>query len=260
MDVKRILARIGDLTANIVLVGGQALNVWAETYASQDPALAEQGPFTSKDIDFQGDQQAVRLCADRLGGRPLVAQLDDHTVNTGVVLYVDDLGLERSIDFIDAPLGLKADEVRRLAIPFEVLDAKDQPTGMDFLVMHPIHCLESRVHNVMGLGHDTRKHLSQLRATIIVARHFLGYLLDEGHKRDVLRLNERIFWFCMTDLHGRDVAARYGVDPFEAILVDDRLERFVSERHPRMIAQLQRKRARRAAASRAVSPRPELGN
>jgi hypothetical protein len=33
------------------LEGGQAVNVWAEVYASECPALVELAPFTSRDCD-----------------------------------------------------------------------------------------------------------------------------------------------------------------------------------------------------------------
>ena len=260
VDVQQVLAQLGDLGATLVLVGGQALNVWAETYVKEEPALSRQAPFTSKDIDFQGDHQAARVCADRLNGTSYLGTLDDHSVNTGVVVYVDHRGDKRKIDFIESPLGLKADEVRRLAIPFDVLDPNGQPTGTRFLVLHPVHCLESRVYNTTVLpDHDRPKDLAQLRASILVARHFLKHLLVQGLTRDVHRLNERIFCFCLNNLRGREVVARFGIDPFEAVLVDDRLGKFVTERYPRMRDQLQAMRARRAATPRSSAPQSASG-
>ncbi|MHB8878784.1 MAG: hypothetical protein ACYC8T_34215 [Myxococcaceae bacterium] len=64
------------MTDAIVLVGGQAVNFWADYYAKTDPVLAGRQPFTSKDIDFRGNQKAVESCAERLGRRALVARID----------------------------------------------------------------------------------------------------------------------------------------------------------------------------------------
>lgn len=36
------------------LVGGQALNLWAESYSAAAPELDSYGPYTSKDVDFFG--------------------------------------------------------------------------------------------------------------------------------------------------------------------------------------------------------------
>jgi hypothetical protein len=100
-DIKPVLARLGDLTEDIVLVGGQAVGFWADVYSGRDSAPASLVPLASKDIDFCGDVRAVRICAERLAGRSRLPSMDDHTPNTGVVTFVDTHGIERTIDFID---------------------------------------------------------------------------------------------------------------------------------------------------------------
>jgi hypothetical protein len=145
-DVKPILIRIERIADSIVVVGGQAVNFWAEFYASRVPGIERQAPFTSKDIDFCGDARAVAICADRLSGTAKLATMDDHTPNTGVVTFADEGGVERTIDFLDAPLGLRAKKVQEMAIPAEILDAGGRPTGILFRIMHPVQVMESRVH------------------------------------------------------------------------------------------------------------------
>ena len=49
-----------------VLVGGQAVNFWAELYLAAEPALKKHMPFTSGDIDFRGNREDVRHIADQL--------------------------------------------------------------------------------------------------------------------------------------------------------------------------------------------------
>jgi hypothetical protein len=246
------LARLGgDLVDEIVLVGGQALNFWADRYATDDPTLARQGPFTSKDIDFVGDRAAVRLCAERLHGDARLTSMDDVTPSTGVVRFVDDGGVERAIDFIDQPYGLRLEAVERTALPVEFVDETRRKTGIRFKILHPVLSMESRIHNVMGLpGYDSPHALNQASAAVACARHFLHELLDvlgdEG-VRPVLKLNERILRFVTRDRHGR-AAFQRGIDPFGAVLVDGRLpEPFLTERLPRMVKVMDAARARLAA-------------
>lgn len=50
------------------LVGGQALNFWADRYSGAAPELDSYGPYTSKDVDFFGTVDAARKLATSLGG------------------------------------------------------------------------------------------------------------------------------------------------------------------------------------------------
>ncbi len=100
-DVKSTLESLDG--TDIVLVGGQALNFWADLYLSRVEELARDQPYTSKDIDFCGPRHAVVECARRLGGGCRLPTDFDPTVSTGAVIYVDASGEERQIDFISSP-------------------------------------------------------------------------------------------------------------------------------------------------------------
>jgi len=43
-----------------ILIGGQAVNYWAERYLAIEPQLKSLQPFTSEDIDFKGGSDDVR--------------------------------------------------------------------------------------------------------------------------------------------------------------------------------------------------------
>jgi hypothetical protein len=57
--VRVVLQQLEPARDNIVLIGGQALNLWAERYSDRAADLAAAAPFTSKDIDFCGTAQDV---------------------------------------------------------------------------------------------------------------------------------------------------------------------------------------------------------
>jgi hypothetical protein len=117
--------------------------------------------------------------------------------------------------------------------------------------------MESRVHNVVGLPgyYDTEQGRKQLRVSILCAREYMLDVLDgqidaEEPTRTVLKLNERIFRFCMRDHHAKHLYRGKGIDPAEAIVDDMHLPTaFREERLPQMREQLATRT--RAESSRA---------
>jgi hypothetical protein len=245
-DVRPVLAKIADLERDLVLVGGQAVNFWASYYENRVPELAREAPFTSKDIDFCGDQRTVRLCAERLGGEARIATFDDATPNSGTVVFVDAAGVTRTLDIVSAPFGLGGEEVHATALPVEILDDAGAVTGGKFHVMHPVLVMESRVHNVIGLAaaYDTEQGRKQLRASILCAREFLRDVLDgrmdaADPERAVMKMNERVFRFSTRDRHAKELYRSRGIDPAKVMLDDERLPAaFRSKRLPQMLAAL----------------------
>jgi hypothetical protein len=249
LDIRPILAKLGDLERELVLVGGQAVNFWVSVYRDRVPALARAGPFVSKDIDFCGDQRAVRVCAQRLGGTAYLATFDDATPNTGTVVFVDDAGVKRTLDILSAPFGLNAKDVRETALVAEVVDDAGAPTGVRFYAMHPVLSMEGRVHNVIGLPdhYDTTQGRKQLRASIMCAHEFMRDILDgrfdvPDRERTVRKLNERIFRFCTRDHDAKELYRATGIDPARAIIDHPQLDATFRERR---LTQMRERLARR---------------
>ena len=156
-----------------------------------------------------------------------------------------------------SPYGLDGRDVRDSAVRLSV----SNPSGPDLpvWVMHPERCMESRIYNVVDLRQAGRIAMDQLRRSVVCAKEFSRFLLnDEGvaeaeRVRAVLRLNERIYRKCLKDRAFRQVVFDHDVDPFDAVLVDDRLpERFREKRYPQMVEQIaDRRRRTRAQRERA---------
>jgi hypothetical protein len=187
---------------------------WADQYSLTDQ------PLTSKDIDFCGERDAARLCARRLNGTSRIPTMDDQTPNSAVVEFVDDDGIKREIDFLDAPFGLSAKEVRDLSQDFAVQGTSGNDTGATFRVMHPLHCLMSRTSNSGGLpGYDTPHALQQLRYSVQILRRFIEWTLLGEHQevRGALKLIERTFHFSHSKPNALLVFDRHGIDVFDAV-------------------------------------------
>lgn len=246
-EVQRVLRLLEPLSAarSIVLVGGQALAFWMRFLQERSSEVAALVPLASKDIDFEGSARAVRRAAELLAARARVASIDDNSPNTGIVLFVDANGVQREIDFIDQPLGLRARDVRDTAVRLMVA-GDDAGHEVPVWVMHPERCMESRIYNAQILGKTDALAMRQLQASIICAREWTRFLLDEDSSREkvraALRINERIFRKCMRDIHFRAIERRLGVDPFGAVLAEHPAlpERFRERRYPQMHRQLGR--------------------
>lgn len=221
-EVVRVLGLLEPLAEDrsIVLVGGQAVAFWARFLQGRSSELASFGELWSKDIDFEGDARSVRRAADLLDGRMRLAGMDENTPNTGLVMFVDAGGVEREIDFIDQPFGLDAGDVRNSAMRLVLPDGDGGEVKV--WALHPERCMESRVYNAQALGKTDPVALRQLKASIVCAREWSRYLLDREatpeRVRAVLRVNERIFRRCLTNIHFKGVIRSLGIDPFAAVL------------------------------------------
>jgi len=70
-----------------VLIGGQAVNYWAERYLADEPELRKHLPFTSADIDFRGDRDDVQNIAGQLELQPVFPHKVAMTALAGVIPF-----------------------------------------------------------------------------------------------------------------------------------------------------------------------------
>ncbi|MDM8515549.1 hypothetical protein QUF76_05060 [Desulfobacterales bacterium HSG16] len=112
-----------------------------------------------------------------------------------------------------------------------------------FFVIHPLHCLKSRVANVTGLHRGDSYSLNRLKLVIAVINRRIKYLLDEGRRHQALKEVEAVFRIARDSMTGIPLFADYGTDIFEAVPEDSRLgELFVRRRYPQMRKILDTKR------------------
>jgi hypothetical protein len=172
-------------SSEAILIGGQSLNLWAETYKSRQGELGALAPFESKDIDFLGTVKDVQACARALGGRARYPSLYDATPEVGVI-DIDLHGKPLQINFLGSVAGLRNSEIRKAAVRIRFHD-------VEIRVLHPLNLLQSRLINVCGaVGRTDPLAFRQMRAAILVAAAYI----DEAARHDeklARRLIEALF-------------------------------------------------------------------
>ena len=247
-----------------ILVGGQALNFWATTYArkNQQSKLEDFLPFTSRDIDFMGDVEAAQLFADALQGRIYTPTIDDHTPEAAKVVLELDNQEKLEIDFLSTLSGLDESQVRRLA-------GKIIVPGSDYelLVMHPFHCLKGQLSNVYGplkrrFRDDGEHQTTRIKLAVKVVGECLRYTFDRS-EREGYELVEAIVELSLLTT-AKSAFYLDQIDVLEAIQDHPNQSReFKQQRLPQILRQVTEKRTRyrlamdKQEARRALSPDSE---
>lgn len=196
------LAGILQLSDEAFIIGGQALNLWAERYNHLEE-LAEYGPYTSKDIDYFGYRRAAEKLADALDGELSIPDADNYTAQTAIVRAVID-GQKVEIDFLWHVLGVDDASLKRQAIDLRMTVRLEESTGeLHVPIMHPFHCMQSRLANVIELGRKHDLALRQLEASPIVLREYLREMLDQGNHKHVTGVLRALNTYLLTHPNGR---------------------------------------------------------
>jgi hypothetical protein len=245
-DVAGIIERVPDLSG-MMLVGGQALNYWAETLGIADAtSTGIYGAATSEDIDIMGSAKAVRAFAKAVDGKAYIASFDDsHSPNSGVVTF-DFQGETHSIDFLAQMAGfmpLELPAVLKCALAVPLCNASTAQLS----VMHPMHCLQAQLENIYGAMLNRRasaygeRYVSRVRLAIEACRRMGERCAEGGSIQMAQDIAEHVHALsCLRSA----LRARYddGLHVEEGIYTGARMpEKFLQLRVPQMMRLLARK-------------------
>jgi hypothetical protein len=226
------------------LVGGQALAFWADHLHVTRPAALSDG--VTADADFIGDSALAKLLGKRLGWRTWTPAMDEATPQTGKVPKRLRDGGVKQVDFLSGVVGLTTKDLARRALDVEI------PGIGRLRVIHPLDVLDSRIQNLHLLAHKrTPAGIAQAELAVDVVRAFIRRETEERGERVALKLLERVAEIA-ADIAAVRVFALYGVDPLEAVPIEDfrTTPALHKTRWPQIVGEIGRKRETMRSVSR----------
>lgn len=197
--------------SDVVIVGGQAINLWSEIYEKDEEPWRSLRPFTSRDLDALGSATALVECARRTHGQALFPEAGQKTVNTGK-LTVRIGGRPVEADFLSEVKGLNNQEIRQTAklITWRKLRLR---------VLHPILCVESKTINLLRIQQEPeeRQDKKHLLLALANAREFLAEQMPNPATHPVLVRWAQRLRSLANDQLGLEAAQLHGIDYQSAI-------------------------------------------
>ena len=171
----------------VLLVGGQAVNLWALYYEAR---TAELAPFVSRDVDVLGDRETLKELAKLAGTKPQIFPLRPPTNEVGVVIAKDAEGEPLLVEVLRYVHGVSNEELRAPLYTMALGETRVRVPG-------PIALLKAKIANVAEIAQTGRQ---DARHVVILDRLMPAYLLElqaaaaEGRmdERKLIELLERL--------------------------------------------------------------------
>lgn len=221
----------------LLLVGGQAVNLWALYYADRTRDLA---PFVSRDADVLGDRATLKLLGKLAGAKPQFFPSKPPSNEVGVVIASDATGAPLLIEVLRYVNGASNEELRQPAYEFAL--GEDQ---VRVQAPGPIALLQAKIANLAGINQHGRQ---DGRHVVILARIMPAYLEDlralveKGglDERQLIEFLERLL-AAVTSPPGRKACADLRFTPLDLFAELKsaglpKLRAFLERRLPRVLA------------------------
>ena len=159
-----------------LLIGGQAVNYWAERYLAREPQLKSLQPFTSEDIDFKGGTADVQRIARQLELAPGYPPKVQMTALAGVIPFQIG-GLKSNIEVVRRIPGVSG-SVDSLAVQAEW-------NGKTIRVLDPISLLACKLELVVSVSQANRRDVPHLKILLPCVRAFLNEFLQQVERHEI---------------------------------------------------------------------------
>lgn len=241
-DLSPVLRSLDEAGWDAILVGRQAVNLWASRYEQADAAWQALRPYQSRDLDYHGGLAEARRAMNVLNARGRLNTGMEPSPNAGVLTVRLPGGEELLIDILTGLFGVSTAEVERTAVRFA---ASGTLEGLTMRVIHPLLLLEGKAASLRGLSQEGRQDAKHLRILCLVLKEWLAEQVSRP--RDVFRAVERI-GACTGSPDGLHAFAQ-GIDiwnapPWSVMQSRPEYGEFFLKRWPQLTERIRTKRAR----------------
>ncbi|MET0262310.1 MAG: hypothetical protein ABW223_05390 [Rariglobus sp.] len=220
----------------VLLVGGQAINLWALYYENRTRNLA---PFVSRDVDILGDRQTLTELAKVVGAKPQFFPLKPPTNEIGVVIAHDGTGQPLLVEVLRTVHGVTNEELHASAFTMAI-----GANQVRVQVPEPIALLKAKIANVSDIAQNGRQ---DGRHVVILVQLMPAFLTDlisattQGRitERDLVDRLESLL-ATITCAKGRKVLTSLRLEPkhlFQELNVGSlsKVSAFLEKRLPRIL-------------------------
>lgn len=244
LDAATLDAFLEGVGTDMVLVGGQALAFWMDRYGVTTTTAS-----ISNDGDVLGNLERARRIAVHLRAAmltpqaatltPLVSQIRIPTGSAGKVRNIDVLHLLFTVG------GLRKSREFTQAVWRESVEIEWKP-GHIIRVMHPLHVLDSRVQNAVGLLESKGPRVvTQAIWAVDVAREAIRRVLRQPNERERLGALIRQVHKLARSRAGRQIFRLHGIEVLDAVPIQE--VRIAAPVHEPQLRAIERAMAFRAA-------------
>lgn len=202
-DYSRYLATAEPL----LIVGGQAVNLWALYYPDATTGLE---PFVSRDVDILGDRQTLREIAALAGLKPCYFPMKPPSNEIGYVMPKDSADMPMLIEVLRWVHGASAEELSEQAVTFAIGEKK-----IPIRVPSPVILLKAKLANLARInqqGRQDEKHVQILFQ--VIPRYLTDYAAlvqeEQRSERDFLSILDELLEI-VTDEPAQKVLAQVGL-------------------------------------------------
>ena len=204
-----------------IILGGQAVNLWARIYSPRVPVLRQFEPFVSTDADIFGTPALGSSVAQQCGWT--VATNHEPRNPISAILTKETVAGQLRVDVLRSILGVSAAEIEDAANDYELLPGK-----ICRLPAPPL-LLKAKIANLRQLGNkrgdgSPRNDLKHVRMLIPICAQYVRHIAQaakdgSARERDLINALHWIHAVIHSE-YAVEVARKYGLDFSEALPLD----------------------------------------